>query len=140
MRKHLQLALMASPVVATFLSLTTPYVQAEAGSGGANTAITRSTDHNGRKVYVNESFPVVTNKRSQAVVRRSSLAFWSPAEHRWKPVPSANIRAARSAAAEVNHYLGEQPGESSGAPLANFVRGRVISGQDIDAAIDQAAS
>ena len=140
MRKHLKLALMASPAIATFLSLTTPSVQAEPGTGGANTAITSSTDHNGRKIYVNESFPAVTNKRSQAAVRRSSLAFWSTTEHRWKPVPSANIRAARSAAAEVNHYLDEQPGENSGASFTNFVRGRVFSPQDIDSAIDQAAS
>jgi soluble lytic murein transglycosylase-like protein len=138
MRKHLQLALMASPVIATFLSLTTPYVQAEAGSGATNTVI--STDDNGRKVYVNESFSPVTTKRSQAPSRRTSLAFWSATEHRWKPVPSANIRAARSAAAEVNHYLGEQPGESSGTPLTNFVRGKAFSPQDIEAAIDQAAS
>ena len=33
MRKRLQLALMVSPVIATFLFLTTPYVQAEAGFG-----------------------------------------------------------------------------------------------------------
>jgi soluble lytic murein transglycosylase-like protein len=136
MRKHLQLALMASPVIATFLSLTTPYVQAEAGSDGANTVITSSTDDSGRKVYVNESFPVLTSKRSETPVRRSALAFWSATEHRWKPVPSANIRAARSAAQEVNHYL-EQPGESSST---NFVRGKGFSPQDIDAAIDQAAS
>ena len=140
MRKHLQLALMASPVIATFLSLTTPYVQAEAGPSGTNTAITSSTDDNGRKVYVNESFPMVTTKRSEPSVRRSSLAFWSATEHRWKPVPSANIRAARSAAAEVSHYLGEQPGQDSTTPLTNFVRGRAFSPQDIDAAIDQAAS
>jgi soluble lytic murein transglycosylase-like protein len=138
MRKHLQLALMASPVIATFLSLTTPYVQAKAGSDGANTVITSSTDDNGRKVYVNESFPAFTAKRSETPVRRTSLAFWSTTEHRWKRVPSANVRAARSAAAEVNHYLGEQPGEST--PLTNFVRGRAFSPQDIDAAIDQAAS
>ena len=137
MRKHLQLALMASPVIATFLSLTTPYVQAEVGSG---TVITSSTDDNGRKVYVNESFPVATTRRSEAPVRRSSLAFWSSTEHRWKPVPSANIRAARSAAAEVNHYLGEMPSENSGEALSTFVRGKAFSPQDIDAAIDQAAS
>jgi hypothetical protein len=140
MRKHLQLALMASPVIATFLSLTTPYVQADAGSEGTNTVITSSTDDNGRKVYVNESFPVMTSKRTDAPVRRNSLAFWSATEHRWKPVPSANIRAARSAAAEVNHYLGEQPRDSSDQPLTNFVRGKGFSPQDIDAAIDQAAS
>jgi soluble lytic murein transglycosylase-like protein len=134
MRKHLQLALMASPVIATFLSFTTPYLRAEAG---AATVIT-STDDNGRKVYVNESFPVTTSRRSEVPAQRNSLAFWSPTEHRWKPVPSANIRAARSAAAEVNHYLGEQPGES--APSTNYVRGKTFSPQDIDAAIDQAAA
>jgi len=140
MRKHLQLALMASPVIATFLSLATPYVQAEAGPSVTNTVITSSTDDNGRKVYVNESFPMATTKRSEPSVRRTSLAFWSATEHRWKPVPSANIRAARSAAAEVNHYLGEQPGQDSATPLTNFVRGRAFSPQEIDAAIDQAAS
>jgi soluble lytic murein transglycosylase-like protein len=133
MRKNLQLALMASPVIATFLSFTTPYVQAEAGT----TAPITSTDDNGRKVYVNESFPVVSSKRSEAPTRRNSLAFWSTTEHRWKPVPSANVRAARSAAAEVNQYLGEQPGESTSQSL---VRGKSFSPQDIDAAIDQAAS
>ena len=138
MRKYLQLALMASPVIATFLSLTTPYLQAEAGSDTANAVITSSTDDNGRKVYVNESFPVVTSKRTETPVRRNSLAFWSATEHRWKPVPSANVRAARSAAEEVNHYLGEQPGGSE--PFTNSVRGKTFSAQDIDAAIEQAAS
>jgi soluble lytic murein transglycosylase-like protein len=138
MRKHLQLALMATPVIAAFLSLATPYVRAEAGSGVAKAAIT-STDDNGRKVYVNESFPVVSSKRAETPVRRSSLAFWSPTEHRWKPVPSANIRAARSAAAEVNHYLGEQPAQESTTTLGN-IGGRPFSQRDIDAAIDQAAS
>src|SRR5271154_2209195 len=127
MRKHLQLALMASPVIATFLSFTTPHLQAEAA---AATVIT-STDDNGRKVYVNESFPVATTKRSEAPAQRTSLAFWSTTEHRWKPVPSANIRAARSAAAEANNYLGDQPGES--APAENNVRGKSFSPQDIDA-------
>jgi len=135
MRKHLQFALMASSVVATSLLFTTPCVQADAASGSASAVITSSTDDNGRKVYVNESLPVVATKRSEASVRRTSLAFWSVTERRWKPVPSANVRAARSAAAEVNHYLGEQPG-----PPTNFVRGRTFSPQDIDAAIDQAAS
>jgi len=139
MRKQLQLALMASSVIAIFLSLTTPYVQAEADSGSAHAAIISSTDDSGRKVYVNESFPVVT-KRSEASVRRNSLAFWSTTERRWKSVPSANVRAARSAAAEVNHYLGETPGENSSEALSSFVRGKPFSPQDIDAAIDQAAS
>jgi soluble lytic murein transglycosylase-like protein len=134
MRKNLQLALMASPVIATFLSFTAPYVQAEAG---AATVIT-STDDNGRKVYVNESFTVAATRHLETAAQRNSLAFWSTTEHRWKPVPSANIRAARSAAAEVNHYLGEQPGEAT--PPEGFVRGKSFSPQDIDAAIDQAAA
>jgi hypothetical protein len=138
MRKHLQLALMATPVIATFLSLPTLYVHAEAGSDRSNTVITTSTDDNGRKIYVNESVPVMTTKRSQAPVRQNSLAYWSTTEHRWKAVPSANIRAARSAAEEVNHYLGEEP--SPGAPAQNFVPGKGFSPQEIDAAIDQAAS
>ncbi len=132
MRKNLQLALMASPVIATFLSFATPPVHAEASSAATIT----STDDNGRKVYVNESFPVVTSRRSEAPAQRSSLAYWSTTEHRWKSVPSANIRAARSAAAEVNHYLGEPGGNTP----TNFVGGKAFSPQDIDSAIDQAAS
>jgi soluble lytic murein transglycosylase-like protein len=134
MRKRLQLALMASPVIATFLSFTMPHVQAETGAA----EVIRSTDDNGRKVYVNESFPVATSKRSEVPAQRNSMAFWSSTEHRWKPVPSANVRAARSAAAEVNHYLGDRPGES--APFTNVVPGKSFSPQEIDAAIDQAAA
>jgi len=85
---------------------------------------------------VNESLPAPT-KRSQTPARQSSLVFWSSTEHRWKPVPSANVRAARSAAEEVNHLLASTEGL---APAARPVRGRVFSQQEIDAAIDQAAS
>lgn len=132
MRKHLQLALMAA-AIATFLSLT-PGVRAEAGSD--NAVITSSTDHDGRKVYVNESVPVAS-KRSQTSVRQSSLVFWSPTERRWKPVPSANVRAARSAAEEVSHLLASTDALS---PALRPVRSRGFSQQEIDAAIDQAAS
>jgi soluble lytic murein transglycosylase-like protein len=131
MREHLQLVLAA--VIATFLSLT-PWVWAEAGSD--NTVITSTTDNDGRKIYVNESLPA-PSKRSQTPARQSSLVFWSSTEHRWKPVPSANVRAARSAAEEVNHLLASTEGL---APAARPVRGRVFSQQEIDAAIDQAAS
>jgi soluble lytic murein transglycosylase-like protein len=131
MRKHLQFVLMA-PVVAAFLSLT-PWVRAEGGADSA--VITSSTDNDGRRVYVNESVPTTT-KRSQAPARQSSLVFWSSTEHRWKPVPSANVRAARSAAEEVNHLLASTEGLS---PALRPVRGRAFSQQEIDAAIDQAA-
>jgi len=130
MRKHLQLALMAMPVIATFLSLT-PYVQAEAGS---DSVITPTTDDSGRMVYVNES---VVAKRSTGTAQSSSLVFWSSTAHRWKPVPSANVRAARSAAAEVNQLLGST---ESSQPTASFLRGRAFTQADIDSAIEQAAA
>jgi soluble lytic murein transglycosylase-like protein len=136
MRKHLKFALMASPVIATFLSFTTPYVRAEPG---ATAVITSTTDDNGRKVYVNE-YVAAPAKRSQASAgSSSSLVYWSASQHRWKPVPSANIRAARSAAAEVNQYLGKDSGsEPNRAPI--FVRGKPFTQAEIDTAIDLAAA
>src|SRR6266568_1640214 len=115
MRMNLQLALMASrPVIATFLSFTTPYVQAEPGSSSTAQVITTTTDQSGHKVYENETVVAGSTRGSQAPVRSNSLAYWSNTEHRWKPVPTANVKAARSAAAEVNQYLG-----GASAPVAN---------------------
>jgi hypothetical protein len=132
MRKNLQLALMAASVIATFLSLT-PLVQAEAD---AEYMITSTTD-NGRRIYVNDAVAVAPAKHSQAPARQNSLVFWSSTEHRWKPVPTANVRAARSAAEEVNQYLGSH-GSSSTQPLMHL--GRVFTQPEIDAAIEQAAA
>ena len=130
MRKHLQLALMAS-VIATSLSHT-PYVQA----AESDSAITSSTDDYGRTVYVNESVPAA-RKRSEAPEPQSSLVFWSVVEHRWKPVPSAHVRAARSAANEVNRYLDSTRRASR---LFSPAPSRPFSQQEIDAAIEQAAA
>ena len=136
MRKHLQLALMASPAIATILSLT-PYVQA-----ASNAVITASTDDSGRKIYVNDVSPQPTAKskaksgsapaqtfRSQA----NGLVFWSTTEHRWKPVPHAHVKAARSAAAEVDQYLDKPNPQNS-----SFANG--FTQTEIDEAIDAAAS
>lgn len=131
MRKHLQLALMAT-VIATFLSLT-PYVQAEAG----DSVITTTTDDYGRTVYVNESLPVAARRHSGTPEPQSSLVYWSVTEHRWKPVPSAHVRAARSAADEVNRYLGSNRRASS---LFNQAPSRPFTQQEVDAAIEQAAA
>jgi len=138
MRKHLQIALMATAVVATFLSLT-PYVQADEGSD--TTAITPTTDDFGRTIYVNESVPVAPG-HSQTPIQRNSLMFWSVTEHRWKPVPSANVRAARSAAAEVNRLLGSTESRSteSALPAPNFESGQGFAQPNIDSAIEQAAA
>ena len=126
MRKRLQIALMASPVLATFLSLTTPYLRAQAGSA----SITSSIDSSGRKVYVNDEMPVTPRRSTTPAIQSSGLMYWSPTAHAWKSVPSANIRAARSAAAEV----------STSQQVSSFVSGKPFTQQEIDAAIDQAAS
>jgi soluble lytic murein transglycosylase-like protein len=131
MRKHLQLALMATSVLATFLFLT-PVLQAETGSD----VITPTRDEDGRAIYVNESFPV-SRASFQESERRTPLVFWSVTEHRWKPVPSAHIRAARSAAEEVNQYLGTTGGSASSL---HPDRSRAFTQEEIDAAIDQAAA
>jgi len=142
MRKRLQLALMASPVIATFLSLTTPYVQAEPGASSNTAGVITTNDENGRKVYVNEGVPASTIKRSQAAPSpRRSLVYWSVTKHRWKAVPPANgatMRAARSAAAEVNRYLGQEQNQAvsgSQASASDFVGGKTFTQQELDAAI-----
>ena len=120
--RNLQLVLMASPVIATFLSIATPSLHAQA-------AITASTEDNGRKVYVNDSAPAAPARKSPKYIS-SGLVYWSPSAHGWKNVASANIRAARSAAAEVNQSQ----------QLSSFVRGKPFTQQEIDSAIDAAAA
>lgn len=130
MRMRQQIALMAATVVATF-TLSTPSVWAESGSRPAN--ITTTTDDLGRKIYINDN---QAGKSAAPVAHgSSSLVYWSSTEHRWKPVPTsgAAIRAARSAATEVNSYL-------DGSSHINLRSNRIFTEQEIDAAIVQAAS
>lgn len=128
MRKHLQLALMAT-AIATSLSLT-PSVQAETDS-----VIISTTDDSGHTVYVNDAVVAPGNRRSESSeLRQNSLVYWSTTERRWKPVPSANVKAARSAAQEVNQFLG------STESFPNAARSVGITQADIDAAIEQAAA
>jgi soluble lytic murein transglycosylase-like protein len=137
MRKQLQLALMATAGLATVLSLT-PRLCAEESSD--STVITPTTDDFGRTIYVNEAVPVAAG-HSQTPIQGNSLMFWSVSEHRWKPVPSANVRAARSAAAEVNRLLGSsetEPAEGL-APAPGFDPRRAFAQPNIDSAIEQAA-
>jgi soluble lytic murein transglycosylase-like protein len=143
MRKRLQIALMASIVAATSLSLTSPLRAAESSDGGPG-KITATDDH-GHTVYVNESAPASAARRTQeAETPRRTLMYWSSKENRWKPVPpnnAASMRAARSAAAEVDQYLGHDTTQSATAKIvsANF-RGPTASPGDIDSAIEQAAA
>jgi soluble lytic murein transglycosylase-like protein len=126
MQRRLQLALMATSVIATFLSFTTTTLQAQ---GVPAETITPTTDDFGRTVFVNE--PVAPPRRTSAPARSSSsLVYWSVTERRWKPVPTANVRAARSAAEEVNHYFSQ--------PTASLTRS--FTSQEIEAAIQDAAT
>ena len=136
MRQRLQLALMAATVIATSLSLTTPSVQAQAGVGG----IAVNTDDSGHTVYTNDfvATPATrgTSPTRGTLTTRQNLVYWSNSEHRFKPVKGATMRAARSAAAEVNQYLGNK----SDAGFLNPMRRNVFTQADIDAAIQLAAT
>ena len=135
MRKHLQFVLMATPVLATFLS-NPPLLRAELGPETGNQVITATTDDSGKTIYVDEWVPAA--KAQDPAQPKSSLVFWSVTEKRWKPVPSANVRAARSAAAEVNRYLGKT---SIKAPIPGFnLAGKSFTAEEVDAAIEQAAA
>jgi Transglycosylase SLT domain len=150
MRKRLQIALMASTVAATSLSLTLPVRADEGGEGpsekiAATTTKITATDENGHKVYVNEPVPASAAHHTQeSEAPRRKLMYWSSKENRWKPVPPANaaaMKAARSAAAEVSEYLGHESSQSANAKIvtANF-RGPIATPGDIDSAIEQAAA
>jgi soluble lytic murein transglycosylase-like protein len=147
MRKRLQIALMASTLAATFLSLT-PQLRAddgnESGDKAPTTKITTNDEH-GRKVYVNDSVAGSPSRAPQgSAAPRRTLRYWSSKENRWKPVPAPNaavMRAAQSAAAEVDQYMGHESSQSATAKIvtANF-RGPLATTADIDSAIEQAAA
>ena len=132
MRSPLQVALMATTVAAaTFLS--TSMVSAESAVRDA-TAIATTTDEFGRRIYVNDESTANSAAVAPHSAQASGLSYWSSTEHRWKPVPASGstIRAARSAATEVNHDL-----DGSSRYLRS---NRMFTEQEIDAAIVQAAS
>jgi membrane-bound lytic murein transglycosylase B len=134
MQKRLQLALMASTVIATLFP-SMPYVQAQA-SPLQTASITTTTDDDGHKVFVNDVAPKTRGKRTSAAPSGNSLVYWSATERRWKPVPRANVRAARSAAAEVDQLLGSTDPtlQTANAPQVRFTQA------DIDNAVEQAAA
>jgi soluble lytic murein transglycosylase-like protein len=145
MRKRLQIALMASTLAATSLSLT-PQLRGADGDGPSE-KIT-ATDEHGRKIYVNDSAATSPARHTQeAPTPRRTLMYWSSKDNRWKPVPPPNaaaMRAARSAAAEVNQYVGRESNQSANAKIvdANFSNPSTTAttGADIDSAIEQAAA
>jgi hypothetical protein len=143
MRKRLQIAMMATLTAISFLSILFAPMPARAQSGaqpGARVgAITPTTDESGRKIYVNgdtvSGDGASTSSRAGMSTLGSPLVYWSVTEHRFKPVPTSGavMRAARSAASEVNTYL-------DGRVQAHQTLNRAFTQQDIDAAIEQAAA
>ncbi|MGA7077562.1 MAG: lytic transglycosylase domain-containing protein, partial [Terriglobales bacterium] len=140
MLRRLQIALMASLAAISFHSMLFTPVPAWAESGEKAGAITSTTDESGRKIYVNgdggSSGGAASEPRAAASApARSPLVYWSSTEHRFKPVPTSGavMRAARTAASEVNTYL---DGKTQSHPTASHA----FTQQDIDAAIDAAAA
>jgi len=145
MHKRLQAILMAGPVVAISLSLA-PFAVAGGGNESPSPRIQATTDGSGRTVYTNDYVAVPDVRNSASAVtspsgQRSQLVFWSTTERRWKPVPSAKVGAARTAAAEVNRLLNQ--GNTNNVPDAegSYLRSnKAFSETDIDNAIEQAAA
>lgn len=139
MRKRLQITLIGSLIAISFLSTLCSTVPARAQSGarsGARAdAITSTIDESGRKIYINGDGPSTAARTGASTPSRSGLVYWSVTEHRFKPVPTSGavMRAARSAASEVNTYL-------DGRAQTHQTLNRAFTAQDIDAAIDQAAA
>jgi soluble lytic murein transglycosylase-like protein len=140
MRKRLQIALMASTIAATSFFL--PRISAAENPDGKSGKITASDD-NGRTIYVNDSVEKPVPRQVEAVPRKA-LMYWSSKENRWKPVPPLNaavMKAARSAAAEVNEYFGKESSRSANAKIvAANARRTTATAADIDSAIEEAAA
>jgi hypothetical protein len=131
MLRRLQIALMALTAM-SFLS--TDFSVPAWGQSG----ITPTTDESGRTIYVNGDEPSTASRSASGASSSSSqspLVYWSSTEHRFKPVPTSGavMRAARSAASEVNTYL-------DGKAQTHQMLNRAFTQEDIDAAIDQAAA
>jgi soluble lytic murein transglycosylase-like protein len=125
MRQRLKIAVMTAAIAISYSSAQSAYAQ----SNATTSSITSTTDDLGRTIYVNDSMKKPAERRNAAERSpRSGLVYWSATQHRWKPVPSANIRAARSAASEIPPQF------------ANSLNTNAFSQADIDAAIEQAAA
>ena len=143
MRKRLKIVLMKAPAFAAFLSLVLALAPVSAQAGDANIVASRE---DGRLVFTNEgpatSVARVANASTSAAPGQRQLVYWSNTEHRYKPVPHASLKAARSALEEVNEYLAAHSANASAGSAAGSVNG-ISSGFDsvkaVDAAIEEAA-
>ena len=133
----------------TFLTTILAMVISEPGRAQNMTAM---QDANGRVVWVNGED---TKPRPAAppVIRPSyrNLVYWSQTEHRWKPVPPpspAMMTAARKAAQEVSTLVAAAPARNASFRVsepvspdtAGLVRGRQITSEAVDRAIESSAA
>lgn len=121
-----------------------------APSAFAQNGITPLRDEQGRTIYVDASVSHPASDSSKSLNRGSGLVYWSRVEHRWKPVPPPTpsaMKAARSAAAEVDQYVATAPAN----PVMNtnegettpdnreILRGRAMTSGELDSIIQEAA-
>jgi soluble lytic murein transglycosylase-like protein len=131
--------------LAASLSLSIANAQTSLSVNGAPKLVA-NTDENGRTIYTNEyvAAPSRSNVRSSdegGTPRPSRLVYWSEKDKRYKPVPSAKMGAARSAAAEVNQYLSRESNSQAPPSNINFLRSSApVSPEAVDSAIEQAAA
>lgn len=150
MRRNLQAILMAGFAA----SLLSSFIAAIAArpAWAESGAITTTMDEFGRKIYVNDGPSTAGSSGSRSSAGGNSsgrrLMYWSTTEHRYKPVPTsgAMMLAARSAASEVNTYLGGKAKSVEPTPPTNNGRLNVafarpaLSEREIEVAIEQAAA
>src|ERR1700690_3478988 len=140
MSRRLQISLMTGWTAISLLCTLFSALPVGAQSG----AITSTIDQSGRRIYVNEdgaggNAPSRGSRSGGPGASRSPRVYWGGTEHRFKPVPTSGavMRAARTAASEVNTYLGQK----GGGKAQNYqTLNRAFTQQDIDAAIDEAAA
>lgn len=101
---------------------------------------------NGRTIFVNDDS---SPKTLRIPARSAPLVYWSNVDHRWKRVPRPTpftLQRARVAADEVTRFVaahpeGEAPASARDNPnYAGLSRGRSVSGEQIDNAINEAAA
>jgi soluble lytic murein transglycosylase-like protein len=109
-------------------------------------------DESGRTVWVNSDLkPQAPVSSPVKPARYSTLVYWSRNERRWKPVPPpspAMMKAARRAAQEVTSFVAAAPARAASLRVsepvspdtADLVRGRQITTESVDSAIEAAAS
>jgi soluble lytic murein transglycosylase-like protein len=153
MSRCLQVALMTGLTAISFF----PAIFSAAAARAQAVAITKTNDESGRTIWVNGDGPAVAPAKPVAVSSSSlssaapgsassgavsavplptrSLVYWSVTEHRFKPVPTSGavMRAARSAASEVNMFFDDKV-------QSHQALNRAFTQDEIDAAIDEAAA